>query len=476
MFTDPSADIPPATPTRPFGSWRPAVVLFDLDGTLIDTMGGFADLAAELINEHHGTDRRIARKRYLETSGIPFRHQLEAIFPGDPRNDEVAAIYEHRKQGICARAVLDADTRRGLLQLRERGIRIVVSSNGARHFIDEFQQRAPVTFDLALGFGDGLAKGAPHVARVCRELDVTPDQILFVGDSLKDGELARDNGLRFVGRTGTFNRSAFQGAFPGVPTVDRISDLSALLSEETQTMHVIILAAGLGSRLGALTKETPKPLIEVASRALIDHSLSFARRAGAASRVVVGGYRFLILANAVRGLDPTARLVRNREFRRGNILSLVEGMTELRPDDGFLVMNADHIYPEAIAAIVARAAGHADQVTTFCDFDRQLGPDDMKVQLGPGRHVRRMSKQLERWDAGYVGMTWVPAARRQVYAAALAATREQLGDDVHVESIVNTLAEAGVQVQIADVSGHGWYEVDEPAERDWAEARLASAR
>jgi hypothetical protein len=29
---------------------------------------------------------------------------------------------------------------------------------------------------------------------------------------------------------------------------------------------------------------------------------------------------------------------------------------------------------------------------------------------------------------------------------------------------------------IGDVSGHGWYEVDEPAERDWAEARLALAR
>ena len=52
----------------------------------------------------------------------------------------------------------------------------------------------------------------------------------------------------------------------------------------------MILAAGFGTRMGALTADRPKPLIRVAGRALIDHALD-AARAGAGKIVVNGHYR-----------------------------------------------------------------------------------------------------------------------------------------------------------------------------------------
>ena len=57
------------------------VIMFDLDGTLFDTMGAHADLAADVMAKHLGLSKKSARNKYLATAGVPFPKQLELIFP-----------------------------------------------------------------------------------------------------------------------------------------------------------------------------------------------------------------------------------------------------------------------------------------------------------------------------------------------------------------------------------------------------------
>jgi MurNAc alpha-1-phosphate uridylyltransferase len=54
---------------------------------------------------------------------------------------------------------------------------------------------------------------------------------------------------------------------------------------------VCILAGGLGSRLGALTQDVPKPLLEVAGKPFAEHQLELLRRSGADHVVFCVGYR-----------------------------------------------------------------------------------------------------------------------------------------------------------------------------------------
>jgi CTP:molybdopterin cytidylyltransferase MocA len=66
----------------------------------------------------------------------------------------------------------------------------------------------------------------------------------------------------------------------------------------------LILAAGFGTRMGALTRDRPKALIEVAGRPLIAHALDAARAAGAVPIAVNGHYRARCWA---RGWPSTRR-------------------------------------------------------------------------------------------------------------------------------------------------------------------------
>lgn len=209
-----------------------AAIMFDLDGTLVDTMQGFADLAAQVMVAHHGAELAEARTRYLETSGIPFCKQLEAIYPGHPANPPASDEFEQRKLAIAHATDMDLDTVVALIALRAAGHKLIVSSNTGQPVVDEFVSRCEFPFDLALGFDPAqqLAKGEPHVARVCRELGIERTRVLFVGDSLKDGDLADASSVDFIGRLGTFGPDDFLRRDPRARTIGHVIELPRLLA------------------------------------------------------------------------------------------------------------------------------------------------------------------------------------------------------------------------------------------------------
>ena len=218
--------IVPALRTRTVSTLElPKVLLCDLDGTLIDTMPVLADLATEVMVGMYGIPKTLARELYLATCGLPFVAQLEDIFPGDARNPTASDLFESAKPARCNSARMPADTRAALVELRRRGVRIAVSSNNGRENVETFAKTADFPFDLVMGYGNGLAKGKPHVQMVERLFGVGRGEMLFVGDSLHDGEIAHVEGLPFVGVAGTFSKESFLLRFPGLPIVHSFAEL-----------------------------------------------------------------------------------------------------------------------------------------------------------------------------------------------------------------------------------------------------------
>ena len=108
-------------------------------------------------------------------------------------------------------------------------------------------------------------------------------------------------------------------------------------------MKAMILAAGRGKRMGALTADRPKPLLRVGSDSLIGWQLRRLARAGYREVVINLGYRGEMIAAALGdGSAYGLRVYYSREPEEG--LETAGGIIQALPLLGeapFLVVNAD---------------------------------------------------------------------------------------------------------------------------------------
>mgnify|MGYP001235331129 CR=1 FL=1 len=115
-------------------------------------------------------------------------------------------------------------------------------------------------------------------------------------------------------------------------------------------MTGIILAAGMGTRLGELTRDRPKAMLEFAGRTLLDWQVAAYRRCGVERVVVVGGYRDDTLR-----CDETVVRYRNPAYDHTNMVeSLMCARAELTGP--VLLSYGDVLFEDRLleAAIAAR--------------------------------------------------------------------------------------------------------------------------
>ena len=107
----------------------------------------------------------------------------------------------------------------------------------------------------------------------------------------------------------------------------------------------MVMAAGLGKRMRPLTAARPKPLVEVAGKALLDHTLDRLRAAGVRKAVVNVHYLAdaieAHLRNRVTGIETVVSDERDLLLETGG--GLVHALP-LIDADPFLVVNSDNLW------------------------------------------------------------------------------------------------------------------------------------
>lgn len=211
---------------------RDKVFIFDFDGTIVDSMDEFADIAARVMPKYFPVDSKAARRMYLETSGIPFFEQLEQLFPNNEANGKAADEFERTKLESYYKKSAFGDVPDTIDHLRSCGARAIVSSNNFQELVDRLTERLGLEFDMVLGFRPNFSKGRDHFSFISNEMGVARDDMVFVGDSIKDGERAEDFGIRFIAKEGTFQGYEFKDRFPNADVIATLADLKAVFTRD----------------------------------------------------------------------------------------------------------------------------------------------------------------------------------------------------------------------------------------------------
>jgi N-acetyl-alpha-D-muramate 1-phosphate uridylyltransferase len=128
--------------------------------------------------------------------------------------------------------------------------------------------------------------------------------------------------------------------------------------------RAMVLAAGLGTRMRPLTDSTPKPLIKVAGKPLIDHVLDRLADVGV-ERAVVNVHHFAEQLQRHLAHRQHPKIVISDE--RGLLLGTGGGVRKALPELGgapFFHVNSDTIWIDGVKSNLSRLAGSFDPATT----------------------------------------------------------------------------------------------------------------
>jgi choline kinase len=241
-------------------------------------------------------------------------------------------------------------------------------------------------------------------------------------------------------------------------------------------MKAIILSAGQGSRLGHLTDDKPKCLIEFGGRSLLDRQLDALAANGIDEAVVVTGFRDdqIEAVLARRSGGPKVRTVFNPFFKvADNLGSLFVARDELEGD--CLVWNGDTLVSDAL---MARVVGNRDRdgICVTVDRKERYDEDDMKVirDEGDGR-LRAIGKRIaDGVNAESIGLLAFRGDGSTRFREAIdKAMRTSEGTTIWYLRVIHHLAQNG-DVWTLDIKGEEWGEVDFPEDLAGAEALVAA--
>jgi pyrophosphatase PpaX len=176
------------------------VVLFDLDGTVIDSgaiiLASMRHAAREVLGVEVPDEQLMAA-----VGGPGLEAQMQALSP--ERADELVTVYRAHNEPLHDELVCCAGMDEVLVQLKDEGRRLGIVTAKRRQTVELAFARIPIEhlFETVVG-GDETKKHKPDpepLLLALERLGAAPDDAVYVGDAPFDVKAAKAAGLYSVG-------------------------------------------------------------------------------------------------------------------------------------------------------------------------------------------------------------------------------------------------------------------------------------
>jgi phosphoglycolate phosphatase len=217
-------------------------ILFDLDGTLLNTLDDLSNSVNHALQQHGLPLREVEEIRMFVGNGV--RKLVQRAVPNTldvPSTEKVFATFQEHYLQHCYDltkpypGILDL-----LCQLRKQGIRTGIVSNKWHTAVEELNQRFfSGWIDVALGESNNMPrKPSPDMLwAAMKSLESTPETTLYVGDSDVDILTAKRAAISCVSVTWGFRDAEFLKKSGATLCIDGPLELLEYLSSIESIPH-----------------------------------------------------------------------------------------------------------------------------------------------------------------------------------------------------------------------------------------------
>lgn len=213
-------------------------VLFDFDGTIVDTTELIYESMRLATGEVLGRD--LARETLMANVGQPLPRQMELLADGRPeKTEKLLEVYLHHNEELHEGLIREfPNVGTSLARLREADLRLAVVTSKRRFSVEKALDSFPDLRDIFDDFVtmEDTTEHKPLPAPLLKGLEllggVAPARAAYVGDAPFDVTAARDAGVVSVAVSwGAFTAEALRAAGPDHLVEDLDSAVDLLLKE-----------------------------------------------------------------------------------------------------------------------------------------------------------------------------------------------------------------------------------------------------
>jgi len=228
------------------------------------------------------------------------------------------------------------------------------------------------------------------------------------------------------------------------------------------TPKAILLAAGIGRRLGRAHGDLPKALLAFGGRSLLARHVDLLRQAGIEDIHVTVGYEAEAMRLELERMGASAvRSVLNARFREGSVVSLWSAREILTSGSPILLMDADVLYDHRLLQPLLTSQ---HDVCFLLDREIEPGEEPVKLCILDGQVVdfHKRPRESHDWHGESVGFFRLsPAAARDLARRTERYVEDGRAGMEYEEPIRDMVLELPAnRFGYADVTGLPWIEID----------------